>query len=59
MALLSFNHGFTTKSTGHGFRLHNCALALNEVGGSIRVESEGLVKGSRFILELPYEKPKL
>lgn len=53
-----FNHGFTTRKTGHGFGLHSGALAAKELGGSIDVRSEGLGLGATFILELPY-KPDL
>ena len=48
-----FNHGFTTRKTGHGFGLHSGALAAREMGGALRVESEGVGKGATFILELP------
>jgi signal transduction histidine kinase/ligand-binding sensor domain-containing protein len=48
-----FNHGFTTKKDGHGFGLHSGALAATEMGGSLRAESEGIGKGSRFVLQLP------
>ncbi|MFK7821035.1 MAG: CHASE sensor domain-containing protein [Planctomycetaceae bacterium] len=48
-----FQYGFTTKKDGHGFGLHSAACSAKEMGGSVRVESEGPGKGSRFILELP------
>jgi serine/threonine protein kinase/signal transduction histidine kinase len=48
-----FNHGFTTKDDGHGFGLHTCANAMTEMGGSIKVFSEGLGKGATFVLEFP------
>ena len=48
-----FNHGFTTKKTGHGFGLHSCANAAAELGGSLSVRSEGPGKGATFTLELP------
>jgi NO-binding membrane sensor protein with MHYT domain len=47
-----FNYGFTTKKTGHGFGLHNSAIAINELGGTITVKSDGLNKGASFTLEL-------
>jgi len=50
-----FNHGFTTKSDGHGFGLHSGALAAREMGGTLQVQSDGLGKGATFILELPCE----
>jgi PAS domain S-box-containing protein len=52
-----FQHGFTTRHNGHGFGLHSSALAVRELGGSIRVESEGLGKGATFTLLLPCNPP--
>jgi PAS domain S-box-containing protein len=49
-----FNHGFTTRKSGHGFGLHSGALAAQELGGSLRAESEGPGRGAAFILELPF-----
>ncbi len=51
-----FNHGFTTKKEGHGFGLHSGALIARELGGELRVESEGVDRGASFTLDLP-EKP--
>ncbi|MBI5385422.1 MAG: HAMP domain-containing protein [Verrucomicrobia bacterium] len=48
-----FSHGFTTKREGHGFGLHSGALAAQELGGALTVESAGLGQGSTFTLELP------
>jgi PAS domain S-box-containing protein len=48
-----FSHGFTTRTDGHGFGLHCSALAASEMGGSLRVQSEGPGKGATFIVELP------
>lgn len=48
-----FSHGFTTKTDGHGYGLHSGALAARDLGGSLRVESEGLGFGATFTLELP------
>ena len=50
-----FEHGFTTKKTGHGFGLHSTALAANELNGSITAHSEGSGKGAVFTVELPFE----
>ncbi len=50
-----FSHGFTTKKTGHGFGLHSCANAAQELGGSLMAYSEGLGRGATFVLELPFE----
>jgi len=48
-----FHHGFTTKRNGHGFGLHSSAIAAQQLGGSIRVESEGLGRGATFTLDVP------
>ena len=50
-----FNHGFTTRRTGHGFGLHSGALAARELGGSLTVHSEGPGCGATFTLELPLQ----
>ena len=50
-----FSHGFTTKKDGHGFGLHYCANAANEMGGKIQVESPGEGLGATFTLTLPYK----
>ncbi len=50
-----FTHGFTTKKNGHGFGLHSCALAAKEMGGSLKVDSEGIGHGATFILQIPIE----
>ena len=51
-----FAHGFTTRKNGHGFALHNCALTLKEVGGSLSVQSDGPGMGATFTLELPCDR---
>ncbi len=48
-----FNHGFTTRATGHGFGLHSGALAAREMGGSLDAFSEGPGRGATFVLTLP------
>ncbi len=48
-----FSFGFTTRKDGHGFGLHSAALAAQEMGGSLRVRSDGPAKGATFTLELP------
>jgi len=50
-----FEHGFTTKTKGHGFGLHSTALSANELNGSIRAHSDGLGKGAMFTVELPFK----
>jgi signal transduction histidine kinase/sugar lactone lactonase YvrE len=49
-----FSHGFTTRTDGHGFGLHSGALAAKEMGGALRVTSEGPGRGAEFVLELPW-----
>jgi two-component system NtrC family sensor kinase len=48
--------GHTTKADGHGFGLHDSANAAREIGATIEAHSEGLNKGSRFILRLPIDQ---
>jgi signal transduction histidine kinase len=50
-----FNHGFTTRRTGHGFGLHSAALAARELHGSLTVTSEGAGRGATFTLDLPVQ----
>jgi C4-dicarboxylate-specific signal transduction histidine kinase len=50
---LIFNHGFTTKKSGHGFGLHSSANAAKEVGGNLTATSDGQGLGAVFTLELP------
>ncbi|HEX8823806.1 MAG TPA: ATP-binding protein, partial [Archangium sp.] len=49
-----FQYGFTTREEGHGFGLHSSALAAQELGGSLKVHSDGPGKGATFTLEMPY-----
>jgi signal transduction histidine kinase len=53
-----FNHGFTTRRGGHGFGLHSGALAAQELGGALSVQSDGPGKGAEFRLELPLQRPQ-
>lgn len=48
-----FAHGFTTKADGHGFGLHISATSAMELGGKLKVESDGAGKGARFRLQIP------
>jgi signal transduction histidine kinase len=50
-----FNHGFTTKKTGHGFGLHNCANAAQQMRGSLTAYSAGRGAGASFVLRIPVE----
>ena len=53
-----FSHGFTTKKDGHGFGLHSGALAARDLGGALRVASDGLGHGASFTLDLPLTSPE-
>jgi signal transduction histidine kinase len=53
-----FEHGFTTRQNGHGFGLHNGALAARQIGGSLTCHSAGLGQGAAFTLELPLYPPE-
>jgi signal transduction histidine kinase len=48
-----FEHGFTTRRTGHGFGLHASAKAAQELGGRLAVDSAGAGRGATFTLEMP------
>jgi C4-dicarboxylate-specific signal transduction histidine kinase len=48
-----FRFGFTTKTNGNGFGLHSAAIAMNEMGGAIRVHSAGADQGATFTITLP------
>jgi signal transduction histidine kinase len=50
-----FNHGFTTRKSGHGFGLHSAALAARELRGSLTVTSDGSGRGATFTLDLPLQ----
>ena len=51
-----FNHGFTTKKSGHGFGLHSGANSAKSMGGSLVATSDGLGHGATFTLTLPCGK---
>ncbi|WPB78516.1 ATP-binding protein [Archangium violaceum] len=53
MLVRIFQYGFTTREEGHGFGLHSSALAAQELGGSLKVRSEGPGRGATFTLEIP------
>jgi signal transduction histidine kinase len=52
-----FQHGFTTKPTGHGFGLHVSALVAGDLGGSLRARSDGAGHGATFTLQFPTRPP--
>lgn len=47
-----FQHGFTTKSNGHGFGLHASVNAAREMGGDLIASSDGPGRGATFRLIL-------
>ncbi len=51
-----FTHGFSTKKTGHGFGLHSSANYVKEMGGRIKISSDGPGKGTTFTLSFPITK---
>ncbi|WP_435304172.1 MULTISPECIES: sensor histidine kinase [Pseudomonas] len=53
-----FSHGFTTRKDGHGFGLHSCALAAQEMGGRLTVHSDGTGQGATFVLDTPFVTPQ-
>ena len=50
-----FHSGFSTKKDGSGFGLHFCANAMTEMGGRIRVISDGEGLGACFQLFFPIQ----
>jgi len=50
-----FEFGFKKRKGGHGYGLHHSAIMVKEMGGEIKVKSEGLGKGARFELYVPLE----
>ena len=48
-----FQHGFTTKTDGHGFGIHSSANAAKEMKGALTVHSAGRGHGATFTLDLP------
>lgn len=47
-----FSMGYTTKKEGHGFGLHTSASLATEMGGTLRVDSNGIGKGASFTLRV-------
>jgi PAS domain S-box-containing protein len=54
-----FQHGFTTRSNGHGFGLHSAANAAREMKGTLTAKSDGPHTGATFTLELPVAPPTI
>ncbi len=51
-----FTRGFTTKKDGNGIGLHSSISAIQDMGGSMHVHSEGVGKGAMFTLTFPVEQ---
>lgn len=51
-----FQHGFTTKPSGHGYGLHTSVLAAREMNGDLVAISAGPGHGATFTLTLPSDK---
>ncbi len=53
-----FAYGYSTKKGATGIGLHSCALFMQEMGGSISVESPGPGRGASFLLKFPLRSPR-
>jgi PAS domain S-box-containing protein len=53
-----FEHGFTTRKSGHGFGLHSGSLVAKELGGTLTVHSDGPGAGAVFTINLPRSTPR-
>jgi signal transduction histidine kinase len=51
-----FSYGFTTRKDGHGFGLHSAISTARDLGGQLKVHSDGPGQGAAFTLELPRSK---
>ncbi len=51
-----FDAHFTTRETGTGLGLHFCTLSISRLGGRISVHSDGVDKGSEFVIRLPMRR---
>ncbi|MFO1258521.1 MAG: HAMP domain-containing sensor histidine kinase [Gammaproteobacteria bacterium] len=48
-----FKQGFTTRELGHGIGLYFASQSIEQMGGRLEVQSDGLNKGSVFQISLP------
>ena len=54
-----FEHGFSTKPSGHGFGLHSSANSAHALGGELQVSSRGEGHGATFRLTFPRVNDKV
>jgi signal transduction histidine kinase len=54
-----FTRGFTTKKDGNGIGLHSSIMAIQNMGGSMHVHSDGVGKGAKFTLTFPVQKEEV
>jgi signal transduction histidine kinase len=52
-----FGQGFSTRKDGHGFGLHSSVLTAQDMGGTLKAQSNGIGQGAVFTLEIPTEPP--
>ncbi len=51
-----FTRGFTTKKDGNGIGLYSSILAIQDMGGSMHVQSDGVGRGATFSLTFPVQQ---
>ena len=51
-----FTRGFTTKTDGNGIGLHSSIVAIQNMGGSMQVQSDGVGRGAMFTLTFPVQR---
>jgi DNA-binding response OmpR family regulator/anti-sigma regulatory factor (Ser/Thr protein kinase) len=51
-----FTYGFSTRSKGNGFGLHNSRLLAKGIGAELELESSEAGKGSTFLLSIPIKR---
>ena len=51
-----FTRGFTTKKDGNGIGLHSSVLGIQNMGGSLQVQSKGIGMGATFTLTFPVQR---
>ncbi len=54
-----FTRGFTTKKDGNGIGLHSSIAAMQDMGGTMHVHSDGIGTGATFTLTFPVKREVL